>query len=335
MRWIMATALLLATAAGTSPARADTPSLPRLADERVLLRTNRGDLVLALYPDVAPAHVAQILKLVRLGVYDSTWFFRVDPRFVVQLTNAQSRRFPLTPEQRAAIRKLPAELSSLPHRPGVLSMAHADGDPNSGETSFSFLLVRSPHLDGKYTIFGELEWGAAVLAAIAMTPRDGENRPLREVLVEKALVKTEAEIARMRAAGELQQSVPLPRDAVTVGEQTSIQPGEHIVAAGLGLMVALSLLGFLLSGRIEPHRASAFYLLTILTGAFLLIRQSVPRAPGNALLATGLFFGMVALFKLMNRFEAARVPAPGPQPVPAPAPQPVPAASPRRADAPP
>ncbi len=307
--------VVLAFAGGSRPAAAgeDTsagaaPSAPRLGDERILLRTNRGDLVIALYPDVAPQHVAQLLKLVRLGVYDSTWFFRIDPRFVVQTASAQSRRFPLSPEQSAAIRKLPGEFSRLQHRPGVLSMARADGDPDSAETSFSFLLVRSPHLDGKYTIFGELEWGSAVLVAIAMSPRDAQNRPLREVIVEKAVVKTGAEIARMRVAGELVQAVPLPLAGALGAPATA--GTDLIVAAGIAVMMGLSLLGFLLTGRIAPHRASAFGLLSILTGAFFLIREVVPRAPGDGLLATGLFFGMFGLFKLMNRFEGARPPAP-------------------------
>jgi cyclophilin family peptidyl-prolyl cis-trans isomerase len=316
MKGIFATclAVLLASALPRPLAAGEaTPDSPRLADERVLLRTNRGDLVLALYPDVAPAHVAQILKLVRLGVYDSTWFFRIDPRFVVQLASAQTRRFPLTAEQQAAIRKLPAELSNLVHRPGRVSMARHDGDLNSAETSFSFLLTRAPHLDGKYTVFGELEWGNAVLVALAMSPRDAQNRPLREIIVEKALVKTAAEIDRMRAAGELQQVVPLPRDATTLGQPTADR-ADRIVMAGIGLMMLLSLLGFLAAGRIPPHRASAFSLLTILTGAFFLIRGTTPHAPGDNVLATGVFFGMVALFKLMNRFEGTRPPAPGARP---------------------
>jgi cyclophilin family peptidyl-prolyl cis-trans isomerase len=315
MRSLLVAAIVLLTAA---PARAERP---RVADERILLRTSRGDLVLALYPDVAPKHVEQLLSLVRKGVYDSTPFFRVDPSFVVQLSNVQNRRLPLTPEQQKAVRKLPAELSKLEHRSGVLSMARADGDPDSAETSFSFLLARAAHLDGKYTIFGELEWGSAVLAALAVTPRDARNQPLEELLVEKALVKTEAEILRMRAEGELQLRVP----HLGVGSlpQVAAIRIDYVRAAGLALMMLLSLFGFLLAGRIQPHRASAFCLLTILTGAFFLIREAFPGARSNSLLATAVFFGMVGLFKLMNRFEGARPPAPPPAPAADPRPRPV------------
>ena len=42
---------------------------PRVASERIVLRMNVGDMVLALYPEVAPGHVEQLLKLARMGAY--------------------------------------------------------------------------------------------------------------------------------------------------------------------------------------------------------------------------------------------------------------------------
>ncbi|HJT79047.1 MAG TPA: peptidylprolyl isomerase, partial [Gemmataceae bacterium] len=151
MRYLLLTAAALLAA--VLPARAEAP--PRLAPERVVLRTVAGDVVLALYADVAPGHVHQILKLVRLGAYDGTHFCRIDPTFVAQISTAYDRLSPLTPEQRAAIHPLKAEFSGLRHRRGTLSMARDDGKPDSAETSFSVLLADAPHLDGKYTVFGE------------------------------------------------------------------------------------------------------------------------------------------------------------------------------------
>lgn len=193
--------VLVTLLAGTAGAADD--ARPRLADERILLRTNRGDLVLALYPDVAPRHVAQILALARLGVYDSTWFHRVDPTFVAQLTDAANRLHPLTPEQQSALHRIPAELSTtLRHRPGTLSMARYDDDLDSAESSFSILLEPAPHLDGKYTIFGELERGADVLRAIADAPRNGVT-PVDRIVVEQAVVLTAGDVAQMEDLGEL------------------------------------------------------------------------------------------------------------------------------------
>src|SRR5215218_6002233 len=103
--------------------RRPAPRGPAIGDERILLRTNRGDLVVGLYDAIAPKHAAQLRKLVRLGVYDSTMIFRVEPGFVAQVTNAQNRKKALTSEQHKAITPIPAEFSKLQHRPGIVSMA--------------------------------------------------------------------------------------------------------------------------------------------------------------------------------------------------------------------
>ena len=291
--------LLLAGAAGAEG--------PRLADERILLRTNRGDLVLALYPDVAPRHVAQILELVRLGVYDSSWFYRVDPSFVAQLTDAANRLAPLTPDQRAALHPIPAEFSSaLTHRRGTLSMARRDDEPNSAESSFSILLQPAPHLDEKYTIFGELERGGAVLDAIASAPREG-GAPAERVVVEHAFVLSAADIARLADGGQLVGPIAEPQRAIAERERAiagAAQPASPVLPIGMALMIATSAVAFFGAGRWPPQRAAAFALLTVLIGALLLLRELAPRANESPLLATGLFFGLVGVFKLMNRFEA-------------------------------
>jgi cyclophilin family peptidyl-prolyl cis-trans isomerase len=183
---------------------------PAVGDERVVFHTNRGDVVFGLYDTVAPKHAAQIRKLVRAGVYDSTTIFRIEPGFVAQVTNAQNRQKPLSKEQHQVITAIPAELSRLKHRPGMLSMAHDDDDVNSAETSFSFMLGKAPELDGKYTIIGEVLWGQPLLAMIAKDPTDGRKRPFTPIVIEKAEVKTAQEIAGMQAAGNLRAPIPLP-----------------------------------------------------------------------------------------------------------------------------
>ena len=184
---------------------------PAIGDERILLHTNRGDLVVGLYDTVAPKHAAQLRKLVRLGVYDSTMIFRVEPGFVAQVTNAQNRGKALTPEQHKAITAIPAEFSALKHEAGVVSMARDDDDVNSAETSFSFILGRARELDGKYTIIGEVEFGRPLLAAIAKEPRLPNNRPASPIIIERAEVMTGAQVDKLREAGQLKDVVPLPK----------------------------------------------------------------------------------------------------------------------------
>jgi cyclophilin family peptidyl-prolyl cis-trans isomerase len=181
---------------------------PPVGDERLLLHTTRGDLVVGLYDTVAPKHATQIRKLVRLGVYDSTLLFRIEPGFVIEITNAQNRKLPLTPAQHQAIAHIPAEFSKIQHRKGIVSMARDTDDINSAETAFSFLLGRAAELDGKYTVIGVVEFGQPLLDMIAKEPRDYWNHPLKPIVIERAEVKTGAEIEASRAAQQLREAQP-------------------------------------------------------------------------------------------------------------------------------
>jgi cyclophilin family peptidyl-prolyl cis-trans isomerase len=161
---------------------------PPASEERVILRTNVGDLSLALFPQAAPRHVEQFLRLVRAGVYDSTAVARIEPSFVVQFSGHGERTEPLTPEQRKVVARIPLEAGPIKHAYGILSMARETADPDSAESSFSILLGPAPHLDGKYTVFGRLERGEDVLDLIAKTKRREGVRPRFPVRVEKAEV---------------------------------------------------------------------------------------------------------------------------------------------------
>ena len=161
---------------------------PELSTERVVLGTDHGDLVLALYPRVAPLHSKQILQLVELGVYDTTHFYRIERGFVAQTSTAHDRLLPLNAEQASAIKKIPAEFSDLRHVPGIVSMARDDGDIDSAETSFSILVGTAPHLDGQYTIFGELVEGQEVLDHFFQLKIDADNRPEQRLTINRAFV---------------------------------------------------------------------------------------------------------------------------------------------------
>ena len=164
----------------------------RLSRERIRLRTNFGDLTLALYPDVAPHHVEQMLRLVRLGVYDTVGLSRIQPGFLIQTGYATFRSgAALTPDQKAGIHALAAEFSDLEHRRGTVSMVLNDNaDPHSARASFFILLDDAPFLDGGYTIFGEVTDGFETLDRIAAVPRNEKNLPLEQVEIVKAVVIT-------------------------------------------------------------------------------------------------------------------------------------------------
>ncbi|HYF52583.1 MAG TPA: peptidylprolyl isomerase [Planctomycetota bacterium] len=161
---------------------------PKLAPQSIVMRTAAGDLVIRLYPEVAPLHTEQFLKLARLGVFNGIHFYRIHPGFLIQAGVAEDRLAPLTPEQTAAIKTIKAEWSSIKHRKGVLNLGRADNDPDSGATAFSIMLGDAPHLDGLYTIFGRVDDKSfEVLDQLARVPCEGTT-PKTRITVEEAFV---------------------------------------------------------------------------------------------------------------------------------------------------
>lgn len=286
--------LLLATLVCAVSAAAQDTAAPRLSAERIVLRTNVGDMVLALYPDVAPRHTEQLLKLARLGVFDGVNFFRVESAFVAQLSDARYKQPTPLPEQLEAIHPLTAEFSALKHRRGTLSMARYDDRPDSGETSFSILLGDAPHLDGKYTVFGQLESGQDVLDLIARATTDERHQPLRQIVVRRAEVLDSPEALAqlsLRPAGYYDERLEWVKGYMPWG----------------GLAVALcGLLLFVLSRRFVPAALGSVGLLLVMVAFFGLYVAYVPRAHLSQWTAVVLFFSVPVFFKLMNRFEGPR-----------------------------
>jgi hypothetical protein len=89
-----------------SPTEARRPT-----GERVILRTVAGDMVLGCYPEVAPDTVRQILKLTRLGVFDTMHFGAMQRGFYLQLYNPEERLISMSEEAEKALVPIKGELS--------------------------------------------------------------------------------------------------------------------------------------------------------------------------------------------------------------------------------
>lgn len=111
-----------------------------------------GRVVIQMRPDLAPNHVARIKELVRQGFYDGLTFHRVIEGFVAQGGD------PKGDGTGGSGQTLKAEFSSEPHVRGTLSMARAN-DPDSADSQFFICFDRIPHLDGQYTVWGQVVTG--------------------------------------------------------------------------------------------------------------------------------------------------------------------------------
>ncbi|MXY25026.1 MAG: hypothetical protein F4Y45_10955 [Acidobacteria bacterium] len=159
-----------------------------LAAYRVVLNTTHGRIAIDLYPDRAPSHVRNFLRLADAGVYDGIAFHRIVPGFVIQSGHLPTRREMLTDRQQRFIENLDPEFNDTPHVRGVVSMARLD-DPSSASTSFFIVTDTSPELDGVYTAFGVVTEGLDVVASIEAVPVDGETPVDRVEIVDAEVVR--------------------------------------------------------------------------------------------------------------------------------------------------
>ena len=121
-------------------------------ENTLYLELKDGRVIIDLMPDLAPNHVARIKELTREGFYDGLKFHRVIDGFMAQTGD------PKGDGTGGSGKNLAAEFSKIPHERGTLSMARA-ADPGSADSQFFIVLDRAPHLDGQYTIWGQVREG--------------------------------------------------------------------------------------------------------------------------------------------------------------------------------
>ena len=164
-----------------------TETAADLAHYRAVLETSAGAITVEFFPDKALEHVRNFLRLAHAGVFDGTAFHRVVRGFVVQ-TGALNTRGPLSEKQQKLVHTLQPEFNDTKHVKGILSMARGD-DPASASTSFFVVTGDASSLDGKYTVFGRVVDGMAVVDAIEQSPVNGEAPVARIDLVRVRVVR--------------------------------------------------------------------------------------------------------------------------------------------------
>jgi peptidylprolyl isomerase len=156
-RALFATALIGAVSLA-APAIAADP------DNTMIITLKGGDVTIALRPDLAPKHVAQIKKLVREGAYDNVAFHRVIAGFMAQTGDVKYGNTKkgydaqLVGTGGSDLPDLPAEFSKEPYVRGTVGMARSQ-NPDSANSQFFIMFAPAPSLDGDYTVIGNVESG--------------------------------------------------------------------------------------------------------------------------------------------------------------------------------
>lgn len=131
----------------------------------IVLETAKGVIEIETYPEDAPKTVAHIVALVKRGFYNGLRFHRVEPKFVVQVGDPQTRNVQLQDAWGRGNSGKPigaAEISKRRrHVFGAVGVGHA-GDPKAADSHIYITLAARPGLDGKYTVFGRVTTGMDV-----------------------------------------------------------------------------------------------------------------------------------------------------------------------------
>lgn len=125
---------------------------------RATIKTSRGHIVMRLFVEEAPGSVANFVSLARRDYFDGKFFHRVVPNFVIQ---AGCNRGDGWGSEDYSIR---SEFSPRRYKTGSVGMASAGKDTEG--TQWFITHSPTPHLDGRYTIFAEVETGMEVVHLI-------------------------------------------------------------------------------------------------------------------------------------------------------------------------
>ena len=136
----------------------------------VRMETERGVVVLRLERTLAPVHVASFLELAEAGFYDGLDFHRVVSNFVVQGLDPRGDGWGV------GGRRVPDEQSSRPFVTGTVGMPSA-GQPHTGGCQIFITLLPTPHLNGNYTVFGQVVQGLDVVQSLLIGDRVLSVRP--------------------------------------------------------------------------------------------------------------------------------------------------------------
>lgn len=141
---------------------------------------NGDEVLIELYPDIAPITVANFKKLVQAKFYDGLIFHRVILNFMIQTGD------PLGNGTGGSAEKITGEftnndiVNNLSHTKGVVSMARRGDDNNSASSQFFICQADANFLDGDYAAFGKVIDGLATVDKIAKVRVDSNDKPLTE-----------------------------------------------------------------------------------------------------------------------------------------------------------
>ncbi|MBS3922523.1 MAG: peptidylprolyl isomerase [Nitrosarchaeum sp.] len=190
-------------------------------DKLVILHTNLGNIVIELFPNDAPNHVQNFIKLAEDGFYDGIIFHRIIPGFMIQGGDPNTKGGDQSTWGTGGPGySVNAEFNTIEHDRGIVSMARAQ-DPNSAGSQFFIVHKDSNFLDQQYTVFGRIvtEESFATLDKIASVKTGAKDIPVNTEQVKI----TKAEVVNRSAVTNLLQLSEPERVATPITTSSGFQ----------------------------------------------------------------------------------------------------------------
>jgi len=199
-------------------------------DKLVILHTRSGEIVIEFFPNFAPNHVDNFLKLTESGFYDQTVFHRVIKDFMIQGGDPKTKPGGYTSVNEWGTGDpgymIDAEFNRIKHSRGIVSMARSS-DPNSAGSQFFIVHKDSNFLDGKYTVFGRIatQESFETLDKIALLETI-PNGTIPQQWIEAEILKAEV-VGRSEVPNLLNQEGPETMSG-TIGQSDSTYTNEEL-----------------------------------------------------------------------------------------------------------
>jgi len=170
-------------------------------DPVAILETNQGNIVIEFFPNDAPNHVENFIKLSITGFYDGTLFHRIIPGFMIQGGDPNTiDGDPNTWGTGGPETSIDAEFNSIKHERGIVSMARS-ADPNSAGSQFFIVHKTSNFLDEQYTVFGRIVTDESfdTLDKITGVQTGTSDRPIDpdQVKITKVSIKSSSDVSNI------------------------------------------------------------------------------------------------------------------------------------------
>ena len=178
----------------------------------VILETSLGEIAIGFFPNDAPKHVENFIKLSITGFYDETIFHRIIPGFMIQGGDPNTiSGDPNTWGSGGPTERVDAEFNTIKHNRGIVSMARS-ADPNSAGSQFFIVHKDSNFLDGDYTAFGRIitEESFETLDKIAAVKIGSSDRPVdpEQVKITKVTIVNRSDVSNLAVLSEPERTQP-------------------------------------------------------------------------------------------------------------------------------